>query len=516
MDIIQSYWSKPFFDSSLQRKSGRYQGGWKNIKYHYLSWALSCLTFKKYYGEIDLITDTIGYETLVKELRLPYSNVSVALNDCNKFPSEMWAASKIYTYHIINKPFIHVDGDVFIWSKLDFNNKQPSLIAQSETNFHLHRNFQDFQDTLLKMKDVPESILEYWQKDNTLISSVNAGIIGGNDLNFFKKYTTQSLDFIENNLSVVNSVSPHLANMICEEHLFFCLANQENIPIEYLIKNVDINFSRVTRFNLLPFEENYIHTVGSAKKSDLVCNQVEWRMRYHFPEYYQRIINYVEGNYDMKLDKSESESILFSRTNKLIGYFSRTSKKEINYDTSISEIENLGMKDVQTEIVNSLFKIEKQAYEFYLDTIIDEPFAETEKIYDFLATAVSNDILSTKLVLSPNIRIIELEYYLSREKLEIFSTIDDLEAAADHTILLIYKDFQTNTIRELPLQGKSMFLYDFKQPTTGKNLFNAIISKYETAGRAYDSNKIIGSLIQFLTWHLVMTRFLTISLIDKD
>ncbi len=62
--IIHSFWSKPTMNSqAVLSKAGtmdRKAGGWVDKKYSFMSWALSCLSIKKHYPEIELVTDALG------------------------------------------------------------------------------------------------------------------------------------------------------------------------------------------------------------------------------------------------------------------------------------------------------------------------------------------------------------------------------------------------------------------------------------------------------------------------
>ena len=61
-NIIHSFWSTPSIkDKTIEHD--RNNGGFLTEKHHAMSWALSCLSWKKYYGKITLYTDKKGKET---------------------------------------------------------------------------------------------------------------------------------------------------------------------------------------------------------------------------------------------------------------------------------------------------------------------------------------------------------------------------------------------------------------------------------------------------------------------
>jgi hypothetical protein len=130
MRIIQSYWSKPFEED---QKKGRPFGGWLHKRYHYMSWALSCLKLSQFHDHVELVTDTPGKKELIDQLGLPYTTVRSDLDSIHCYPTYVWVMGKFIAYEIQNKPFLHVDGDVFIWEKLKFGGED--LIVQSKADF---------------------------------------------------------------------------------------------------------------------------------------------------------------------------------------------------------------------------------------------------------------------------------------------------------------------------------------------------------------------------------------------
>lgn len=124
MKLLHSYWSKPYFQSEADK------GGWSKNIFHYMSCALSCLRFHEFY-DIELITDKAGKELFIDKIGLPYSSVKVELDVLNNYPPYLWAIGKLYSYSIQTTPFIHVDNDIYIWSKFKDNLINAPLIAHN-------------------------------------------------------------------------------------------------------------------------------------------------------------------------------------------------------------------------------------------------------------------------------------------------------------------------------------------------------------------------------------------------
>lgn len=183
--IVQSYWSKPSLDSENVQEESRFKGGWLHEKYNYMSWAFSCLKLRQYYNDVVLYTDDLGKELLINELELPYTNVRLDLNDLKTYDSRLWAVGKLYTYSLQNEPFIHVDGDVYIWDKFNISLEKRDVIVQSKYDFTHHIKYEEIKTYLLQeFKNLPFSVSEQLKKENNQLLSINAGIIGGSDIAF--------------------------------------------------------------------------------------------------------------------------------------------------------------------------------------------------------------------------------------------------------------------------------------------------------------------------------------------
>ncbi len=195
---------------------------------------------------------------------------------------------KFIAYELQNTSFLHVDGDVFVWEKIGFASED--LIVQSKTDFRRHAFYGEIRDVLYnKLSFVPGEIFSQLEASGDIIA-INAGIIGGNDIKFLKAYAKRAIDFLDHNLSKRGSIPSQLFNMLFEELFFYCLAKHEKKNVFFLFYQMDKDFSQVLNFHLVPKIQNYIHTVGHAKRNPLACRQVEFRLRYEFPEYYERVL----------------------------------------------------------------------------------------------------------------------------------------------------------------------------------------------------------------------------------
>jgi hypothetical protein len=287
MKIVQSFWTKPSCTKGNLKFQNRFAGGWLDNKYNFMSWALSCLQFRKFYDEVELITDRKGKELLIDKLQLPYSNVIVELDQLNDYYHDLWVLPKIYAYSIQKEPFIHADGDVYIWKKFDERIENAQLLAQS-----LGIDFEPQRVILKEIDDhfnyLPEIIQNDRNTNNSLHFS-NAGIIGGNDFLFFHNFSKLVFEFVNRNIDNVSQITTGLLGMIYEEYYFYCMAKHKGIDIEYLLGEFYKEFDGLIDFSKVPGRTTYIHPVGTYKKHMQICENLAFRLKLDHPDYYYRI-----------------------------------------------------------------------------------------------------------------------------------------------------------------------------------------------------------------------------------
>lgn len=105
--------------------------GWAAPEYHLMGWALSCLQLNKLYGSVELYANSNAAKLLIDELELRYSKVNVTHDSLVLINENLWALPKIFTYSLQHNPFVHLDGDVFIFNHFSHALFQNGLIAQN-------------------------------------------------------------------------------------------------------------------------------------------------------------------------------------------------------------------------------------------------------------------------------------------------------------------------------------------------------------------------------------------------
>jgi hypothetical protein len=304
MKIIQSFWTG---NSSVIPSCG-----WFSKKHHLLGWILSVNQLCKYYDEVELFTDRYGHELLIEKLQLPYTKVHVVLDKINQYSSDLWALAKIRTYQTQTVPFLHVDGDVFIWKKFSNELMASNLIAQNiETASSFYRDM--WVDIKPHLKHLPVS-MELFDK-SIHNKAYNMGIFGGNNINFIQKYCSESFDFVDKNIESLQKGNQFNFNVFFEQVLFFEMTKIEEQKVSTYLKEdiVDNQYLNFGKFDDVPHKLTYLHLLGNFKRELVVCKKLESYVMYHYPKYYKhletlfdetKLSSYVDYNYTKEANKS--------------------------------------------------------------------------------------------------------------------------------------------------------------------------------------------------------------------
>ncbi|MDR2954107.1 MAG: hypothetical protein LBV43_03400 [Prevotella sp.] len=285
MRIVQTFWSggkNPINDGF----------GWLKPRYNLMSWALSCLSLRKQYDEVVLYTDSTGYDILINQLKLPYTDVIIEYDNLNCNPT-LWAYPKVLTYSLQEKPFIHVDGDVFISRKFRPEIEFADLVSQNrETGTPYYKGMMEA--IRREQVNIPEFLDEELIKDS--ISSYNAGIIGGNDLEFIKEYCDTAFKYIKDNHLDGREGMFINHNILFEQILFYALTKQYSEKRVTTVLDFSVNDNGYTYndfCDLSKFENStkFLHILGGHKRNEKTCSLLGRVLLKQYPEYFFRIIN---------------------------------------------------------------------------------------------------------------------------------------------------------------------------------------------------------------------------------
>ena len=285
MRIVQSFWSG---DQDILQNNF----GWFSAQYHLMAWALSCLKLKAHYDDVHLYTDTKGYKFLIEQLGLPYKNVEICYDSIPHYSENLWVLPKILTYAAQQEPFIHVDGDVFIWEKFPEEMENAALLAQ---NFEISTDYygRALKNIETNLCYLPGFLRGSLKKDP--IPSYNAGVLGGSDLAFFKEYAQTALDLVNRNYDKNKLVHSGIYNILCEQILFASIAarDQKEVTCYFKEEYKDNGYSAndIADLSSVCYKLKYIHLLGPHKRSRDNCELMSRILYKEYPGYFGKIVS---------------------------------------------------------------------------------------------------------------------------------------------------------------------------------------------------------------------------------
>lgn len=156
-------------------------------------WKLSLALANKHYTNVELITNSTGYE-LMKDL--PFSNFHIQLNNVPNYPT-IWCLGKIYAYQYacsLNEPFLHLDGDVLLWEPLPTDLINSPIFAQSYDYAIMEHNIYDIYKL---QNDLGSPVPMEWTS-NVHLKAFNMGIFGGLNISLINEYCDFVINMINN------------------------------------------------------------------------------------------------------------------------------------------------------------------------------------------------------------------------------------------------------------------------------------------------------------------------------
>lgn len=372
MKIVQTLWVNNKNDI---------RAGWLTTKYHLMSWGLSILSFKKYYKNIELVTDEYGNELLIDKLNLPYSSVSQSQETFTSIYKPLWVLRKLLSYSIQNEPFIHIDSDAYLFSPFRSEILNSPLIAQNKEYDHFNY-LTGFSEVSTYCNNIPD----YFKKDNNgRVSAVNAGIMGGNNYSFFKTLNTECTLFVEKNIDKFHQLNIDYLNVIVEQFIFLKLAEHLGQKITYqFIDEIGANgIYNSFGFHLLPNKIDYIHLMN-YKHNHTSCEQMAQRLYVESPELYERIIkvsNELEATKISMFMGNETQTLetFFYRTNLINQCIGLNLNLQFNsLDLLTEQIDSLP-EHPQSVILKDAFQYELEKYQFIKNLPIVDDYVQYRK-----------------------------------------------------------------------------------------------------------------------------------------
>lgn len=304
--MIQSFWSKPL-DNLLSLK---YNGGWLERKYYYMSLCFSCLLLKRYYENVELVTDTEGKRILIGELGLPYTSTRVDLDGLDPWHSDLGLTAKLVSLQYQCEPAIYVESDLFLCDRLSPQVESGAVVAYGEIGF-APGELNEFMGFV--RKNIPAGNLSAGGSLLGANAGFDLGLLGGNDIRLVSDFAKESLAFLAASgdvirrdiMSAVKDVSkywhdPHpfdIAIAMLESLLLASFAGRHPGKVNIAYSRSATNRGKTANFLEMSVKLAHLRIQHNRKRNIDLCVQMEYKFREQFPDYYDRVIDrMMEGN----------------------------------------------------------------------------------------------------------------------------------------------------------------------------------------------------------------------------
>jgi len=271
---------------------------------------LSCHQLRKYYDQVELYTDEFGYHVLIEKLKLPYTKVHVVMDQLNELPGDLWSMAKLKAYELQEEPFLHVDGDIFIFEPFPEDLLSQELIAQNQefaTDKYYRLRWNKIAEHLTH---IPPILMDFHQRKTDL--AYNMGIVGGKDIPFFQRYCQTAYNFVNSNKTAWKDIEGLNFNVFFEQVLFNSCVQAENKTVGVLIKEDigDNEYAGFGDFDEVPHRRTYLHLLGTYKQRNLVCSRMLQYCWYNHPELLKTFFDemYTPEVADLNLKYTQEEN----------------------------------------------------------------------------------------------------------------------------------------------------------------------------------------------------------------
>lgn len=301
MHAVWSFWTAPY--------RARKGFGWKHERFHCLSWLLSVGLAQRHFDSLSLHTDDAGAGLLVDQLGLGFDKLSLSLNSLDSADPDWWIQGKLLTYAEQEKPFVHIDCDVYLFKPLPERLTSAAVLAQNPETIEPLSPWYDAEACETAIRNCGDGhIPPEWTKYRAAPEQLAAccGIFGGHSLDFIRDYSSSVLRILQapgNRHAFDHLNTKRQLNPLFEQYLLAAWAEYHGVRIEYLFSSFDNAFLEAE-------DAGFTHLMAEAKLDGGLAARIEKRVAREWPEAYERcqalFFNRVDGTVPLTLHERGS------------------------------------------------------------------------------------------------------------------------------------------------------------------------------------------------------------------
>lgn len=297
MKYVHSLWSAPSTEKNFDNKY--------DVKYltkNFYSYLLSALLVKKMGHEIELFCDENAYNMYSE---IPYDKIHIIDFANDGVSSKFWIWSKIKTHLLMNEPYVHIDGDVFLFNDIigdNLTNGNYCVAVQSVENGKTISGY--FQNLYVNSANPFLKLNNGINWDKYEYSAYNCGVAGFSDMELKNEYANKVkeilVDISNDNDFKTNRLKYEGMFLIAEQTLLYYLLREKNIQPFEIIPYSEIeknNFDFNYWYTILPRQIGYCHLLGYSKYKKEIINRIKSMIAFKFSEYKSIIENFERKYY---------------------------------------------------------------------------------------------------------------------------------------------------------------------------------------------------------------------------
>jgi hypothetical protein len=263
MIIIHSLYSLPLLNNRW--------GLLDQFKKSYYLYYLSFLYAKKLGYEVVLHTDNTGFELLKG---IGYDRIELSLNEFTQEDSTFWSLGKIRALELEGLNSIHIDGDVFLKSKV--------IKTFFESNYDVLTQMIASQDSFTK--DYVPQINLLNSVSNLLVSDIkhsyNCGVLAFKDAQLFKEYAQLFRELVAVYKSDIK-INDFYKNEAFKFYEKMLIIEQYSLPVfaNKLKKKSKFIINEQDDLDAVCDHYGFVHALGSLKYTDSFQALVKQRIK---------------------------------------------------------------------------------------------------------------------------------------------------------------------------------------------------------------------------------------------
>lgn len=271
------------------------KGGFTKFSDFLFTSALSIVCASRHFKEVQIISSSWGID-LFSQLGLPVTSFSPKLDEIKGISRFFWAYGKLIAYCSQDKPFVHLDNDVFLWNPLPERMLNAHLCFQSREPFRQpgYGYYKKLKPCFRAAPVKPQVIV-----DNPVTDyAYNCGVCGGNNLEIFEEWRECSAQYIfarENQELFYRKYAEMLIhqNLFHEQYFLASLVKKHGWrnKVEVLAKDVD-NINK----DCPPTKPAYTHLWGTTKRDSAYMSKVRMTLFYQESKLFYRLNEFCKQN----------------------------------------------------------------------------------------------------------------------------------------------------------------------------------------------------------------------------